>query len=76
MNFKNFSFLIYGLGTTGYSVVKFLRKKKVSNYFIWDDNAELRKAFKSKVTKNLKKTFEEVDFIVLSPGISLKRSKI
>ncbi len=75
MNFKNFSYLIYGLGTTGKSVVKFLRKKNISNYYIWDDNVKLRKKFKNKKTASLKKTFDKVDFIVLSPGISLKKSK-
>ncbi len=75
MSLKNFSFLIYGLGTTGSSVIKFLKKKDISNFYVWDDNIKLRKKFKFKKTKNLKKTLNKVDFIVLSPGVSLATSK-
>ena len=36
-NFKNKSFAVYGLGLTGKSVVKFLKKNKANKIFIWDD---------------------------------------
>ena len=72
---KNFSFLIYGLGFTGRSVVKFLKKKNISNFYVWDDNKKLRGKFRSKETNNLKATLNRVDFIVLSPGVSLEKSK-
>ena len=74
-NLKNYSFLIFGLGLTGISVVNYLKKKGVSNYFVWDDNLIAKNKFKSKKTNNLKKTLQFVDYVVLSPGISLHNNK-
>ena len=34
---KDLSFLIYGLGLTGKSVVKFFNKNRFENYKVWDD---------------------------------------
>ncbi len=67
------SFLVYGLGLTGQSVVKFFKRNKIKNYTVWDDND--KKLFKNKRTNDLKKKLGEVDLIILSPGISLKKSK-
>ena len=67
------SFLVYGLGLTGQSVVKFFQRNKIKNYTVWDDNN--KKLFKNKRTNNLKKNLQAVDYIILSPGISLKKSK-
>ena len=75
LNLKKFSFLVYGLGSTGYSVINYFKKKKISNFFVWDDNPKLRKKFKFKNVSNLKNSLKEVDYIVLSPGISLKKTK-
>ena len=75
LNLKKFSFLVYGLGSTGYSVVKYFKKRKINNFFVWDDNKKLRKKFDSKNVLNLKNTLKAVDYIVLSPGISLKKTK-
>ena len=73
LNLKNFSFLIYGLCSTGLSIVNYFEKKKIKNYVVWDDNKKIRKNFSSKVTLNLKKELKTIDYIVLSPGISLKK---
>ena len=70
-NLKELSFLIYGLGETGKSVIKFFERNNIKKYQIWDDN----KSYKRKETLNLEKTLNEVNFIVLSPGVSLKISK-
>ena len=70
---KKKSFLIYGLGLSGLSVIKFFKKKKLTNFTVWDDKAI--KLFKTKRAKNLKKTLQDVNYIVLSPGISLKEKK-
>jgi UDP-N-acetylmuramoylalanine--D-glutamate ligase len=70
---KERSFLVYGLGLSGQSVIKFFKKKKIKNYKVWDD--KLIKLFKKKRAKNLKETLNNVDFIVLSPGISLAAKK-
>ena len=72
--FKELSFLVYGLGLSGQSVINFFKKNKIKNYKVWDDKQ--KKLFKKKRTKNLKETLNEVDFIVLSPGISLEDKKI
>ena len=73
---KNKSFLVYGLGLTGISAIKFLKKIGAKNIFIWDDNSETRKKYNLKYKeKNIKKRFSDGDYIVLSPGISLIKSK-
>ena len=75
LNLKKFSFLIYGLGSSGHSVVKYFKKNKILDYSVWDDSIKLRKKFKHKAVLNLSKSLKEVDFIVLSPGISLQKTK-
>ena len=74
LNFKKISFLVYGLGLSGQSTVKYLKNKNF-NYHVWDDNIILRNKFKNKKVLNLLKSLKNVDFIVLSPGISLKKTK-
>ena len=73
LNFKELSFLVYGLGLSGQSVVKFFKKNKIKKFEVWDDKQ--KKLFKNKRTKNLNKTLNNVDFIVLSPGISFVEKK-
>ena len=75
LNLKKLSFLVYGLGSTGHSVVKYFKKRKIQNFSVWDDNAKLRRKFGSKGASNLKNILKEVDYIVLSPGISLEKTK-
>ena len=72
-NLKELSFLVYGLGLSGQSVVRFFKKKNIKNFEVWDDNQ--KKLFKKKRAKNLNKTLKNVDFIVLSPGISFIEKK-
>ena len=60
-NFKELSFLVYGLGSTGKSVIKFFEKYKLKNYHVWDDvNKNL---YKSKRPQNLNKVLREFGFI-------------
>ena len=66
---KELSFLVYGLGLSGQSVVKFFKKNNIKNYEVWDDKK--KKLFKDRRAKNLKETIGKVDYIVLSPGINL-----
>ena len=70
---KERSFLIYGLGVTGLSVIKFFNKNKIKNFKIWDDKQ--KNLFKNYKAKNLTQTLNQVDYIVLSPGISLINNK-
>jgi UDP-N-acetylmuramoylalanine-D-glutamate ligase len=73
---KNKNFLVYGLGLTGISAMKFLKKEKAKNIYLWDDNIKFRKRYKVRDNdKSLKKKFSKADYIVLSPGISLIRAK-
>ena len=70
---RELSFLVYGLGATGRSVVKFLIKNKIKKISVWDDK---KVSFLKKLRpKNLSQAFKQVDFIVLSPGISLLKNK-
>ena len=71
---KGLSYLVYGLGLSGLSVLKFFRKNKIKNFEVWDDKKKY--LFKKYRTKNLKKSLNRVDYIVLSPGISLTKNKI
>ena len=70
---KELSFLVYGLGISGCSVVKFFKKEKIKKFEVWDDNEKY--IFRNYRSKNLKKSLKEVDFIVLTPGISLLKNK-
>ena len=71
LNFKNKSFAVYGLGLTGNSVVNFLKKNKANKIYTWDDYS-VRSNLKIKNT--FKKKLNLVDYIVVSPGINIKKS--
>ena len=73
INLKELSFLVYGLGTTGKSVVNFFKKNNIKNYYVWDDFD--KNLYKKKRPKNLKKIFNKVSYIVLSPGVNLRQGK-
>ena len=51
---KELSFLVYGLGLSGLSVIKFLKKKGNKNFKVWDDKKKY--LFKNYRAHNLKKT--------------------
>jgi len=70
---KELSFLVYGLGLSGKSVVKFFKKENITNFKVWDDGC--KKIYKKYRSKNLIHSLNQVDYIVLSPGISLLKNK-
>jgi len=73
------SFAIYGLGATGRSVVNFFNRKKVDDFFIWDDSKIARDVYrinKKYKEKYFAKILDEADWIILSPGINIERSKL
>ena len=72
-NLNKLSFLVYGLGLTGKSVVHFFKKNKIKNYQVWDDKN--KSLFKIKRPNNISLAAKKVDFIILSPGINLNKSK-
>ena len=71
---EELSFLVYGLGKSGLSVIKFFKKNKIKKFKIWDDKS--KNLYNKYRTYNLGKTLEQVDYIVLSPGISLIKNKL
>ena len=69
---KEYSYAIYGFGLSGVSTFNFLKKNKVKKIYIWDDKKKL------KILENLKsfkKSLNEVDYIVISPGINIKKTR-
>ena len=65
------TFAIYGLGLSGLSAFKFLKKKKVKKIYTWDD-----KKLKNKENSNsFIKALNIADYIVISPGINVKKTK-
>ncbi len=70
---RELSFLVYGLGLSGQSVVKFFKKNRIKNFKVWDDNP--KKILKNYKPNNLIQFLNKVDYIVLSPGISLIKNK-
>lgn len=75
--YQNKKIAIYGMGLTGCSAAKTL-KKLGAKIFCWDDNSKTRKKIKNlKFPLNkfwLNKNF--VDNIVISPGIDVSKCKI
>ena len=43
------SYLIYGLGKSGNSVIKYF--KKIKSYYVWDDNYKLQENLYKKISK-------------------------
>jgi UDP-N-acetylmuramoylalanine--D-glutamate ligase len=65
------SFLIFGIGRTGISVLDFLNNNAF-DFHIYDDNQAILKSFNIDESKKLYKIESiAVDFIVLSPGIKI-----
>ena len=70
---KNSSFAIYGLGLSGISTLKFLKNKNKNKIYTWDDSL----SDKNKKKFNLfKKSLDKVDYIVVSPGINIQKTKL
>ena len=53
---KEMSFLVYGLGISGRSVVRFFKKNKIKKFKIWDDNQ--KKLIKKYRSNDLKQNLE------------------
>ena len=70
---KELSFLVYGLGLSGRSVINFFKRNSIENFKVWDDNK--KNIHKKYIPKDLVQTLNQVDYVVLSPGISLLKNK-
>mgnify|MGYP001167952587 CR=1 FL=1 len=67
--------LIYGLGLSGNSCLKFLKKK--SDIKVFDDNYLLKNKKKKKFFLKKKNIFKlKFDYIILSPGIDVKKCRL
>ncbi len=77
-NNKDKSILIFGLGESGKSTFKYFYKKY--NIYIWDDKKKIRKNFVKNYNAKLKNfneiIWDEIYFIILTPGISLKDKRL
>ena len=76
------SFCLYGLGVTGQSVINYFDRKNLSiTYSAWDDDFSKRKLFGYHTNEKEGKRFfsqniDSADFIIVSPGINLKKTKL
>tara|TARA_B110000971_G_scaffold89549_1_gene92097 strand:+ start:565 stop:1854 length:1290 start_codon:yes stop_codon:yes gene_type:complete len=70
---KDRSFAIYGLGLSGSSTFKFLKKKRIKKVYTWDDKQNKDNKEKFNI---FKKALDEVDYIVISPGINIQKTKL
>jgi UDP-N-acetylmuramoylalanine--D-glutamate ligase len=76
--FHNKKVAIYGMGKTGIASANFLLSIN-STVICWDDKKAIRRKLKnSKIfcKKFWTKSSNEVDYIVVSPGIDIKKSKL
>ena len=69
---ENYRFLSMGWDYQATSS-KILKKNRIKNFKVWDDNP--KKILKNYKTSNLIQSLNNVDYIVLSPGISLIKNK-
>ena len=81
LNSDETNFCIYGLGSTGISVVNYFNRKNFTEYRVWDDDEVLRAFYGSKLSKKKgEKLFSQnldlTEHIIVSPGISLKKAKL
>lgn len=70
---RELSFLVYGLGLSGTSVINFFKKNNVRNFKVWDDKK--KNLFQNYRPNNLIRCLNVVDYIILAPGISLIKNK-
>ena len=69
---KESSYAVYGLGLSGHSTLNFLKKKKIKEKYTWDNKKN--KNDKKKINL-FKKALDRVDYIVISPGINIQKTK-
>ena len=81
LNSEEKNFCIYGFGLTGRSVANYFNRKNFTEYLVWDDDKVLRASYGFKFSKKKGEKFfsqhlDETDYIIVSPGISLKKAKL
>ena len=73
--YQNKNIAIYGLGITGISAARVLKKLK-ARIFCWDDNKNTRKKVKNLKINKFWLSKNLIDNIVISPGIDINKCKI
>ena len=75
--YQNKKIAIYGMGLTGFSTAKTLKRLK-ANIYCWDDNKKIRQKTKKLDFKVDKFWLRKISFdnIVISPGIDIKKCRI
>ncbi len=74
-NFNNRNILVYGLGISGNSCLQSLSDK--NKITIFDDNSSLKTNKNKKYFLNKNKISKlKFDYIVISPGIDIKKCKL
>ena len=72
--YKNKKIAIYGMGKTGLSVIKILKKLKIK-FVCWDDDKEKLNGLTYNIDKFwIKKNY--IDYIIISPGIDINKCKL
>jgi len=69
---KENTYAIYGLGLSGISVRKFLKKRKIKKIYTWDDKSNSKNKKKFNFFNHV---LNKVDYIVVSPGINIKATR-
>jgi len=73
--FSKKKILIYGLGKSGISTYKFLRKE--NNLLLYDDQKISNRNIETKKILSYKKLIDEkIDHIIISPGINIENCKL
>ena len=77
-NLSKKTFAVYGLGTTGLSVIRYFKKIGFKNFVAWDDNKDLKNGFdlNKKKFNHFYKSINLVDYIIVSPGINLQKAQL
>ena len=76
------SFCLYGLGVTGESVINYFDRTNLSiTYSAWDDDISKRDilgyhAAEKEGKKFFSQDIDSADFIIISPGINLRKAKL
>ena len=73
--YQNKNIVIYGMGLTGLSTGQTLKKLK-ANITCWDDNKKTRSKIKKFKLQKFWLGNKKIDFIVVSPGIDIKKCKV
>ena len=78
LNLKKRFEMVYRLSSTRLSVIKYVKKRKIYIFSVWNDDLKLRKKVKSKSTSNLRNALSNAKLTVwlLSRGKAISRTSV